>query len=110
MAENWNDVSARMKDVQARVSDAVAVLFPPVDIPDKEQLFQAMCSEGLGYQPTHPAEIERCRHWMISHGVASEMANKDIAHELSRDFLHRGRNYHPVDPCVFTFSFGKTPG
>jgi SAM-dependent methyltransferase len=96
-----------LKDVQARVSDAVALLFPPVDTREKEQLFQAMCSEGLGYQPTDPAEIERWRHWMTSHGVSSETADQEIARELRRDFRHKGKTYHTVNPCLFTFSFGR---
>jgi hypothetical protein len=34
------------------------------------------------------------------------MADKEIARDLERDFLHQGRNYLTVSPCVFTFSFG----
>ncbi len=96
-----------LTNVQARVSDAVALLFPPVDTPEKEQLFQAMCSEGLGYQPTEAADLERWRDWMTSHGVSVELADQEIARELGRDFLHHGRNYHTVAPCLFTFSFGR---
>ncbi len=96
-----------LTNVQARVSDAVALLFPPVDTPEKEQLFQAMCSEGLGYQPTEAADLERWRDWMTSHGVSVELAEKEIARELGRDFLHHGRNYRTVAPCLFTFSFGR---
>lgn len=31
---------------------------------------------------------------------------KEIERELKRDFLHQGKNYHTVSPCVLTFSFG----
>ncbi len=99
-----------LKDVQARVSDAVALLFPPVNTPEQEQLFQAMCSEGLGYQPTDPTEIERWRTWMTSHGVSGQMADKEIARELSRDFLRKGRNHHTVNPCLFTLQLRESPG
>jgi SAM-dependent methyltransferase len=95
-----------LENVQARVSDAVALLFPPVDSPEKEQIFQAMCSEGLGYQPTDEAEIDRWRQAFIRRGVSPDAADKEIKRELDRDFLHKGRTYHTASPCVFTFSFG----
>jgi SAM-dependent methyltransferase len=95
-----------LKNVEARVSDSVALLFPPVDTAEKEQLFQALCSEGLGYQPTDAAEIERWRQSLIVRGASVETADKEIARQLSRDFQHHGESYHTVSPCVFTFSFG----
>jgi len=95
-----------LKNVQARVSDFIALLFPPMDTPEKEQVFQAMCSEGLGYQPTDEAEIERWRQTLITRGVPCETADKEIQRELERDFLHQGMNYHTVSACVLTFSFG----
>lgn len=95
-----------LKNVAARVSDSAVLLFPPVDTPEKEQVFQAMCSEGLGYQPTDVVEIERWRQTLVRRGVSRETADKEIQRELDRDFLHRGRNYHTVSACVFTFSFG----
>jgi ubiquinone/menaquinone biosynthesis C-methylase UbiE len=95
-----------LKNVQARISDSVVTLFPPVDTPDKELLLAALCSEGLGYQPTDPAEIERWRQTLVRRGVSPETADAEIARELDRDFLHRGRNYHTVSAGIFTFSFG----
>ncbi len=62
-----------LENVQARTSDSVVLLFPPVDTPEKEQIFRAMCSEGLGYQPTDEAEIERWRQ------------NADRARRLARN-------------------------
>jgi hypothetical protein len=80
-----------------------------VDTPEKEQIFRAMCSEGLGYQPTDEAEIDRWRQTLIARGVSRETADKEITRELERDFLHKGRNYHTVSACAFTFSFGTVP-
>jgi hypothetical protein len=34
------------------------------------------------------------------------MTDAEIARELGRDFAAKGRTYHTVMPCVFTFSFG----
>ena len=98
-----------LENVQARMSDSVVLLFPPVDTSEKEQIFRAMCSEGLGYQPTDEAEIERWRQNLLERGVARESADKEIKRELDRDFLHKGRTYHTVSACAFTFSFGTVP-
>ena len=95
-----------LKNVQARVSDLVSLVFPPVDTPESEEVFQAICSEGLGYQPTDPAEIARWRQGLIKRGVSPETADKEIKRELERDFLHKGKHYHTVLASVFTFSFG----
>lgn len=98
-----------LENVQARTSDSVVLLFPPVDTPEKEQIFRAMCSEGLGYQPTDEAEIERWRRAVIARGVSRETADKEIQRELERDFQHKGRSYHTVSASAFTFSFGTVP-
>jgi SAM-dependent methyltransferase len=95
-----------LKNVQARVSDLVSLIIPPADTPESEQVFQAMCSEGLGYQPTDQAEIARWRQVLIKRGVSPEAADKEIKRELERDFLHKGKTYHTVAASVFTFSFG----
>jgi SAM-dependent methyltransferase len=98
-----------LENVQARVTDAVVLLFPPVETPEKEQVFQAMCSEGLGYQPTDEAEIDRWRQAVVAHGGPRETADQEIKRELERDFLHKGRSYHTVSASAFTFSFGTVP-
>jgi SAM-dependent methyltransferase len=98
-----------LENVQARMSDSVVLLFPPMDTPEKEQIFRALCSEGLGYQPTDEAEIERWCQAVSARGVSHETADREIKRELERDFLHRGMNYHTVSACAFTFTFGSVP-
>jgi len=98
-----------LKNVQARLSDLVALIIPPLDTPEQEQVFRAMCSEGLGYEPTEEAEIDRWREQLIEHGVSREKADREIRRQLGRDFLHKGRNYHTVSASAFTFSFGTVP-
>jgi SAM-dependent methyltransferase len=98
-----------LKNVQARMSDAVALIIPPLDTAEKQQVFNAMCSEGLGYQPTDAAEIERWRQMLVKRGVSREVADREIRRELERDFLHNGMNYHTASACAFTFSFGTVP-
>lgn len=98
-----------LENVQARMSDAVVLIFPPMNTPEKEQLFRAMCSEGLGYQPTDEKEIERFRRKLVERGVSRVTADQEIKRELERDFLHKGMNYHTVSACAFTFTFGTVP-
>lgn len=98
-----------LKNVQARLSDLVVLILPPLDTAEKEQVFRAMCSEGLGYQPTDQAEIDRWREKLIEHGVSREKADREIKRQLGRDFLHKGTNYHTVSASAFTFSFGTVP-
>ena len=98
-----------LENVQARMSDLLVLLFPPMDTPEKEQIFRAMCSEGLGYQPTDEAEIERWCQTLSARGVSRETADKEIKRELERDYLHKGTTYHTVSACAFTFSFGTVP-
>ncbi len=98
-----------LENVQARMSDSVALLIPPLDTAEKQQIFKAMCSEGLGYQPTDQAEIDRWREMLVRRGVSREAADKEIKRELERDFLHKGMNYHTASACAFTFSFGTVP-
>jgi SAM-dependent methyltransferase len=95
-----------LKNVQARLSDLVVLILPPLDTPEKERVFRAMCSEGLGYQPTEEAEIDRWREKLIERGVSPEKADREIKRQLGRDFLHKGMNYHTVSASAFTFSFG----
>ncbi len=75
-----------LENVQARMSDSVALFFPPMDTPEKEQIFRAMCSEGLGYQPTDEAEIERWRQKLLERGVSRETADKEIKRRAGARF------------------------
>ncbi len=99
-----------LENVQARVSDAVRLLFPPVGGEEKERLFDALCADGLGYQPTEEEAIRRWRESLVARGVAPEAAAREVERELERDFLHRGREYHTVYTGLLSFSFGTVKG
>lgn len=97
---------AGLKHVQARISDAVRFLFPPVDTDDKNKLFKAICDEGYG-QP-RPSD-EQCKHWkanLMGFGISEEAAQAEITRELEEDFLNRGQQYHTVYASLLTWSFG----
>ena len=99
-----------LENVQARVSDAVRLLFPPVGGEEKERLFDALCADGLGYQPTEEEAIRRWRESLVARGVAPEAAAREVERELERDFLHRGREYHTGYTGLLSFSFVTVNG
>jgi len=97
---------AGLVNVQARVSDAVRCLFPPLDSEYKQKLFKAICDEGYG-QPV-PDEVQR-RSWkanLMGYGISEQAAVAEIDREVEEDFLHKGPGYHTVYPTLLTWSFG----
>jgi ubiquinone/menaquinone biosynthesis C-methylase UbiE len=97
---------AGLKDVQARLSDAVRCLFPPLDNEYKQKLFKAICDEGYG-QP-RPDE-EQHRHMianLVSWGIEEDAAMVEVERELEEDFLNKGSGYHTVYPALLTWSYG----
>ena len=97
---------AGLKNVQARISDAVRLLFPPMDTEGKAKLFKAICDQGFGFQPTDRQSIRQWQQRLVEQGVPADKARKEIDRELKRDFLHKGREYHTVFPGLLTFSYG----
>jgi SAM-dependent methyltransferase len=97
---------AGLQDVQARLSDAVRLLFPPVDSEEKENLFRSLCDDGLGWNSGDPAAVAERRNRLVSLGVPESEAGWEIDRERDNDFLHLGRGYHTVCPGLLTFSFG----
>jgi ubiquinone/menaquinone biosynthesis C-methylase UbiE len=97
---------AGLVNVQARKSDAVRCLFPPLDTGYKQKLFKAICDEGYG-QP-RPDEVQRAR-WkanLIGYGISEQSAEAEIDRELAEDFLNKGPGYHTVYPTLLTWSYG----
>ena len=97
---------AGLVNVQARISDAVRCLFPPLDMEYKKRLFKGICDEGYG-QPK-PDETQRV-HWkanLIGYGITEQAAEAEINRELEEDFLNRGPGYHTVYPTLLTWSYG----
>jgi len=97
---------AGLVDVQARKSDAVRCLFPPLDTEYKRRLFKAICDEGYG-QP-RPDEAQRAR-WktnLMAYGIPEQDAEDEIERELQQDFLNKGSGYHTVYSSMLTWSYG----
>jgi SAM-dependent methyltransferase len=97
---------AGLRDVQARISDAVRLSFPPLDTPDKERLFAAICDDGLGVPPTDEESLERAIISLMARGATREAAAAELRREMQNNYRHLGRDYHIVQPGLMTISFG----
>ena len=97
---------AGLKNVGARISDCVRLLFPPVENEYDEALFRGMCEQGL--DPNLDTEEKRAnlKAFLMKYGVSEEDADKDIEQMLAWDFKGKGRDYHTVYPSLLSFSFG----
>lgn len=97
---------AGLKNVQARVSDCVRLILPPIDTEYDAAVFQALCDEGYG--PAEPSDGQHAQ-WkanLVNYGISEDDAEKEIDRELAQDFRNKGRDYHGVFPSLLSFSFG----
>jgi ubiquinone/menaquinone biosynthesis C-methylase UbiE len=97
---------AGLQDVQARISDAVRLLFPPLDTSEKQRVFKAVCDDGLGAAPTDEKSFDKAVASLTARGVAKDEAAVELRREMKNDYRHRGRDYHIVQPGLITVSFG----
>src|SRR5208282_4390122 len=97
---------AGLRDVQARISDAVRTVFPPHDTPEKQRAFKSMCDDGLGSCPTDEEGFARDVAFLTARGMAEEDAAAELRREMKNDYRNRGRDYHIVQPGLITLSFG----
>lgn len=97
---------AGLRDVQARVSDAVRLVFPPLDTPAKENLFQGVCDDGLGGYPADEESFQRTLAALVARGAPEAAAAAELRREMAGDYRRRGRDYHTVQPGLITLSFG----
>jgi SAM-dependent methyltransferase len=98
---------AGLADVQVRISDAVRLSFPPLDTPEKEQVFTALCDDGLGAVPTDDASFARAVGILIGRGASEADAAAELRREMANDYRNKGRSYHIVQPGLITLSFAR---
>jgi SAM-dependent methyltransferase len=96
---------AGLQDVGARVSDAVRLSFPPLDTPEKERVFGAICDSGMGVVPDE-ASFQRTVEHLMGRGLTEDEAAGELRREIRNDYRHKGRDYHIVQPGLMTISFG----
>ncbi len=89
-------------DVQARISDAVRSVFPPLDTPDKERIFNAICDDGLGAYPSFRKALAS----LAALGLTEEEVTTELRREMENAYRTRGRDYHFVQLGLITISFG----
>jgi ubiquinone/menaquinone biosynthesis C-methylase UbiE len=97
---------AGLRNVEARLSDAVRLVFPPLDTPQKERAFKAICDDGLGTYPTDDASFAATLAALTERGAGEREAAKELRREMKNDYRRRGRDYHFVHPGLMTISFG----
>lgn len=97
---------AGLQDVGARISDAVRLSFPPLDTPEKERVFQAICDGGLGVVPSDETSFQRAVARLMDRGLTEDEAAGELRREMRNDYRRNGRHYHIVQPGLMTISFG----
>jgi ubiquinone/menaquinone biosynthesis C-methylase UbiE len=97
---------AGLRDVQARVSDAVRLSFPPLDTQEKERSFKAMCDAGLGNVPGDEESFREAVASLVARGAPEDAAAAELRREMQNDYRNLGRGYHIVAPGMLTISFG----
>ncbi len=97
---------AGLRNVQARLTDAVRLVLPPIEGDYAEAIFKAICEDGLGQEKPTEEQRAKWKAYMLKHGVSEEAAEREMDRVDSEDFLHRGRDFHTVYPSLLSFSFG----
>jgi ubiquinone/menaquinone biosynthesis C-methylase UbiE len=97
---------AGLLNVEARQSDAVRCLFPPLDTEYKQRVFKAICDEGYGQTRPDEAGMARWKANLMGYGISEVAAEAEINRELEEDFLNKGSGYHTVYPTLLTWSYG----
>lgn len=97
---------AGLKNVQARVTDCVRLLLPPITTEYDKAVFRGICEEGLGQKEPDDEQRAKWKAWLMKYGVSDEAAEAEIERALSWNFAERGREYHTAYPSLMSFSFG----
>jgi ubiquinone/menaquinone biosynthesis C-methylase UbiE len=97
---------AGLVDVQARQSDAIRCLFPPLDTEYEQMLFKHICNEGYGQPKPDEAQRKRWIASLVDYGITEQAAEAEIDREVEEDFLNKGSGYHTVYPTLLTWSYG----
>ena len=97
---------AGLRGVQARISDAVRLSFPPLDTPEKDRLFTSICDDGLALSPMDEARFEQAVLSMMARGAPRAAEEAELWREINNDYRTLGRDFHIVAPGLIAISFG----
>ncbi len=98
---------AGLVDVEARVSDAVRLSFPPVDTPEKRRVLQALLQDGLGGYPTDAVSFEQAVDRLVANGADEDAAAAELQRQMANDYRETLGGYHVVQPGLMTISYGR---
>jgi SAM-dependent methyltransferase len=90
---------AGLKDVQARVSDSVRLLFPPIESEYDEALARAIYAAEQSDE-----DRAKTKAHLVKYGVAEDEAETQLDRE--REWQAKGRDCHTVCAGLLSFSFG----
>jgi hypothetical protein len=84
----------------------VRLSFPPLDTPEKEAVFAAICDDGLATGPMDEEAFDRAVASLVERGATQAAAAAELRREIANDYRNTGRGYHIVQPGLMTISFG----
>lgn len=94
-----------LKNIGCRISDCVTYLFPSMEAGAKEQLFDALCNEGLAL-PENFEEIRQEREdRLLSYGIRQKEIDAQLDMEVELDFRNKGDSYYTAFPGLLTWSY-----
>lgn len=98
-----------LEGIQARVTDCVRCVLPPLVTSEQQSLFEAVRSELPAVISDEMAEKIRSRFQLL--GLSRSEAEQQIEKErfLADTFAERGRDLHTVLPQMMIFCSGRTP-
>jgi SAM-dependent methyltransferase len=100
---------AGLVDIGARVSDAVALSFPPIDTAEKERVLAALLQDGFGGYPHDEASFQRAKDHLVKYGAEPAEAEAELKRQIANDYRRTARDYHVVLPAVMAISYGRVP-
>lgn len=100
---------AGLVDIGARVSDAVALSFPPIDTPAKHGVLAALLADGFGGYPSDQASFQRAVAAFVRNGATEAEAAAELRRQMANDYRRTAAGYHIVLPAVMAISYGRVP-
>jgi SAM-dependent methyltransferase len=99
-----------LENIQARITDSVRCVLPPLETDAQRSVFQAVRSEMPAPISEETAEAIRTRFEAI--GLTREEADQQIRNEQrqAEEFASRGEQLHTVMPQMMLFCSGVVPG
>lgn len=98
---------AGLKDVEARVSDAVRLSFPPIDTPEKARVLQAILDDGQGGYPADDAALERTVAAFVAAGAGEAESRAELRRQMANDYRRTLATHHAAIAGLMTISYGR---